>query len=96
MAGNVSEWVDSSYEPTSYNYTASFNPNIKDRENPLKVVRGGSWKDVQYFLKLVQEIMRIHQYQGVTLDLELCKITLELTLQRMLQLIKKTKIKTII
>jgi gliding motility-associated lipoprotein GldK len=52
MAGNVSEWVDSSYEPTSYNYTASFNPNIKDRENPLKVVRGGSWKDVQYFLQV--------------------------------------------
>ena len=52
MAGNVSEWVGSSYEPTSYDYTASFNPNVNDRENPLKVVRGGSWKDVQYFLQV--------------------------------------------
>jgi len=52
MAGNVSEWVGSSYEPTSYDYTATFNPNVSDRENPLKVVRGGSWKDVQYFLQV--------------------------------------------
>ena len=52
MAGNVSEWVDSSYEPTSYDYSASFNPNVNNPDNPLKVVRGGSWKDVQYFLQV--------------------------------------------
>ncbi len=52
MAGNVSEWVGSSYEPASYDYTASFNPDVNDPDNPLKVVRGGSWKDVQYFLQV--------------------------------------------
>jgi formylglycine-generating enzyme required for sulfatase activity len=52
MAGNVSEWVDSSYEPSSYNYTANMNPNVNDSENKRKVVRGGSWKDIAYFLQV--------------------------------------------
>jgi len=52
MAGNVSEWVNSSYDASSYEYTASFNPNVNDKDNPRKVVRGGSWKDVAYFLQV--------------------------------------------
>jgi gliding motility-associated lipoprotein GldK len=52
MAGNVSEWVNSSYDASSYEYTASFNPNVNDKENSRKVVRGGSWKDVAYFLQV--------------------------------------------
>lgn len=52
MAGNVSEWVHSSYDPSSYEYTATFNPNVNDDENERKVVRGGSWKDVAYFLQV--------------------------------------------
>ncbi|MDA8591417.1 gliding motility lipoprotein GldK [Flavobacteriaceae bacterium] len=52
MAGNVSEWVNSSYDASSYEYSASFNPNVDDKENPRKVVRGGSWKDVSYFLQV--------------------------------------------
>jgi gliding motility-associated lipoprotein GldK len=52
MAGNVSEWVHSSYDPSSYEYTATFNPNVNDEENERKVVRGGSWKDVAYFLQV--------------------------------------------
>jgi len=52
MAGNVSEWVHSSYDPSSYEYTASFNPDVNDEENERKVVRGGSWKDVAYFLQV--------------------------------------------
>jgi gliding motility-associated lipoprotein GldK len=52
MAGNVSEWVQSSYDPASYEYTASFNPDVNDEENERKVVRGGSWKDVAYFLQV--------------------------------------------
>ncbi|MGC6525283.1 MAG: formylglycine-generating enzyme family protein, partial [Flavobacteriaceae bacterium] len=50
--GNVSEWVNSSYDASSYEYTASFNPNVNDKDNPRKVVRGGSWKDVAYFLQV--------------------------------------------
>ena len=31
---------------------ASFNPNVNTPENTRKVVRGGSWKDVAYFLQV--------------------------------------------
>ena len=52
MAGNVSEWVFSSYDPGSYEYSSSMNPSVNDEENMKKVVRGGSWKDVAYFLQV--------------------------------------------
>ncbi len=52
MAGNVSEWVASSYAPSSYEYSSSMNPSVNDPENMRKVVRGGSWKDVAYFLQV--------------------------------------------
>ena len=52
MAGNVSEWVNGSYDPSSYEYSASFNPNVNDLDNERKVVRGGSWKDVAYYLQV--------------------------------------------
>src|SRR5690554_3364929 len=52
MAGNVAEWVNSSYEPGSYNYMSSVNPSVNDAENNRKVVRGGSWKDVGYMLQV--------------------------------------------
>ncbi|WP_299227307.1 gliding motility lipoprotein GldK [uncultured Psychroserpens sp.] len=52
MAGNVSEWVQGSYDPASYEYSASFNPTVNDPDNERKVVRGGSWKDVAYFLQV--------------------------------------------
>merc|ERR1711879_906850 len=42
MAGNVSEWVSSSYEASSYEISASFNPSVNDVNNPMKVIRGGS------------------------------------------------------
>ena len=52
MAGNVAEWVDSSYDAASYEYTSTMNPNVNDETNMRKVVRGGSWKDVAYFLQV--------------------------------------------
>ena len=52
MAGNVAEWVDSSYDPSSYEYMSSMNPSVNNEEDPRKVVRGGSWKDVAYFLQV--------------------------------------------
>ncbi len=36
MAGNVSEWVDSSYDPASYDYTSTMNPNVNDPDNHAK------------------------------------------------------------
>jgi len=52
MSGNVSEWVMSSYEESSYEYSSSINPSVNDIDNQRKVVRGGSWKDIAYFLQV--------------------------------------------
>lgn len=59
MAGNVSEWTQSAYYGGSYNQMSDMNPSVmfdsKDND-PLymkrKVVRGGSWRDVQYYLQV--------------------------------------------
>ena len=60
MAGNVSEWVNSSYDPSSYEFYSSMNPTVNDPKNRRKVVRGGSWKDVSYFLQVSS---RDYEYQ---------------------------------
>jgi gliding motility-associated lipoprotein GldK len=52
MAGNVSEWVHSSYDPAAYEYMSSMNPTVNNDKDLRKVVRGGSWKDVAYFLQV--------------------------------------------
>lgn len=52
MAGNVSEWTNSSYDPSAYDYVSTMNPNGGDQSNTRKVIRGGSWKDVAYFLQV--------------------------------------------
>lgn len=52
MAGNVAEWTDSAYDPNSYEYVSSMNPSNMNNSNKRKVVRGGSWKDVAYFLQV--------------------------------------------
>jgi gliding motility-associated lipoprotein GldK len=59
MSGNVSEWTDTSYDPNSYEYISSINPSVNDNKNMRKVVRGGSWKDVAYYL---QVSTRDHEY----------------------------------
>ena len=80
MARNVSEWVDSSYESESYDFTITMNPNINNASNKKKVVRGGSWKDVKYFLQVSSRdyeyadqprsyigFRTVHDYLGVDL-----------------------------
>ncbi len=52
MAGNVSEWTDSAYDPNAYEYVSTMNPNNLDYSNKRKVIRGGSWKDVAYMLQV--------------------------------------------
>ncbi len=52
MAGNVSEWTDTSYDASAYEFVSTMNPNVPDTSNKRKVVRGGSWKDVAYFLQV--------------------------------------------
>jgi sulfatase modifying factor 1 len=67
MAGNVAEWTGSLYYEGAYNFSHDMNPDIrfsaKDSDPPRmkrKVVRGGSWKDVGYFL---QNGTRSYEYQ---------------------------------
>ena len=52
MAGNVAEWTMSSYDSSSYEFSSTINPNVNDSDSNLKVVRGGSWKDVAYYLQV--------------------------------------------
>ena len=67
MAGNVAEWTSSLYYEGGYNFQHDMNPDIrynaKDSDPPRmkrKVIRGGSWKDVGYFL---QTGTRAYEYQ---------------------------------
>ena len=60
MAGNVSEWTNTSYDPNSYEYMSTMNPNVLDDNNRRKVIRGGSWKDVAFML---QVNTRDYEYQ---------------------------------
>ncbi|MEL6975526.1 MAG: gliding motility lipoprotein GldK [Bacteroidota bacterium] len=52
MAGNVSEWTSSSFDQGAYEYLSTMNPNIGSGKNQRKVIRGVSWKDVDYFLQV--------------------------------------------
>ncbi len=67
MSGNVSEWTETAYSPNAYNHVHDLNPDLKyeaQDDDPelykLKVVRGGSWKDIYYFL---QTGTRDYEYQ---------------------------------
>jgi len=70
MAGNVAEWTSSLYYEGAYNFQHDMNPDIrynaKDTDPPRmkrKVIRGGSWKDVGYYL---QTSTRTYEYQDTT------------------------------
>lgn len=67
MAGNVSEWTQSTYNESAYSFVDDMNPtytyHAKEADAEAakrKVVRGGSWKDVGYFL---QNSVRQYEYQ---------------------------------
>ena len=58
MAGNVAEWTSSLYYEGAYMFQHDLNPDIrynaKESDKPRdkrKVLRGGSWKDVGYYLR---------------------------------------------
>lgn len=73
MAGNVAEWTVNAYAETTIQFATDFNPdfridateeNFPDPEDYLtqsrKVIRGGSWKDIAYF---IQNGSRTYEYQ---------------------------------
>ena len=70
MSGNVSEWTSSAFVENAYSFIHDMNPDIQ--YNALesdpdtykrKVIRGGSWKDIAYFL---QVSTRHWEYQDTT------------------------------
>jgi len=67
MAGNVAEWTSVAFEEAGYNWSHDLNPdlmyNTQDNDPPAlkrKVVRGGSWKDVGFYL---QVSTRAYEYE---------------------------------
>lgn len=67
MAGNVAEWTLSAFDESSTTFVHDMNPTFNydakatDPEvMKRKVVRGGSWKDIGYFL---QNSTRTYEYQ---------------------------------
>jgi formylglycine-generating enzyme len=58
MAGNVAEWCSDAYFENAYSFNHDLNPsmmyNSKDDDADAmkrKVIRGGSWKDIGYYLQ---------------------------------------------
>ncbi len=76
MAGNVSEWTSSAYDENAYSFVHDLNSDLRydvtrdengniidDLAQTRKVIRGGSWKDISYFL---QTGSRHWEYQDTT------------------------------
>ena len=70
MSGNVAEWTNSYFNEGAYNIVHDMSPDLrydaKDSDPPRmkrKVVRGGSWKDVGYYL---QTSTRNYEYQDTS------------------------------
>ena len=70
MAGNVAEWTISAYDESTYNFSHDLNPNFEQNALPTdppamkrKVIRGGSWKDIAYF---IQVGTRTFEYQDTS------------------------------
>ncbi len=58
MSGNVSEWTSTAYDENAYSFIHDLNPDLRydaKEDDPevqkRKVIRGGSWKDIGYFLQ---------------------------------------------
>ncbi len=70
MAGNVAEWTANAYDESAYIFTHDLNPDYKYNALPddppvlkRKVIRGGSWKDIGYYL---QNGARSYEYQDTS------------------------------
>lgn len=59
MAGNVAEWTSNAYDESAYQVIGDFSPDFQYDAKPddppamkRKVVRGGSWKDIAYYIQV--------------------------------------------
>lgn len=69
MAGNAAEWTSNAYDESAYDFSHDLNPDYvyepteAERQIPVlnrKVIRGGSWKDVGYYMQCGT---RTYEYQ---------------------------------
>lgn len=60
MAGNVAEWTVTAYNRSATSLLLDFSPNYTNIAKGAKVVRGGSWKDMGFFL---QNSVGTYEYQ---------------------------------
>lgn len=67
MSGNVAEWTSTAFDESVYDFSHDMNPEYQYQalanDPPAlkrKVIRGGSWKDVMYYL---QNGTRTYEYQ---------------------------------
>jgi len=67
MAGNVAEWTSSAFYESAYDVMHDMNPEVQYDAKPddppvmkRKVIRGGSWKDIKYFIRTAT---RTYEYQ---------------------------------
>lgn len=70
MAGNVAEWTRDAFEESGYSFSHDLNPDLyyeaKDAADGgvpalrRKVIRGGSWKDIGFYLQVSS---RSYEYQ---------------------------------
>ena len=63
MAGNVSEWCEDAFFEASVPVVWDMNPVYKDDNETRKLIRGGSWKDVAFY---IQTGTRDFEYQDTT------------------------------
>jgi formylglycine-generating enzyme required for sulfatase activity len=59
MAGNVAEWTSNAYDESAYQIISDLSPDFQYNARPddqpamkRKVIRGGSWKDIAYYLQV--------------------------------------------
>lgn len=67
MSGNVAEWTSTAYDESNYEFFHDMNPDYTyhamENDPPAlkrKVIRGGSWKDVEFYLQVGT---RAYEYQ---------------------------------
>ena len=70
MAGNVAEWTVTAYMENANSFVHDMNPDIRydakeddPRDYKRKVIRGGSWKDISFYLQCGT---RTFEYQDTT------------------------------
>jgi formylglycine-generating enzyme len=63
MAGNVAEWCLDAYADNAMPVTWDLNPKYEDDNEPRKIIKGGSWKDISYFLETGT---RSYEYEDAT------------------------------